>query len=91
HFLTAPWFSSINLLAGREVVPEFSFCGDGPRAAVESALRSALEDDRTRARTRMGLDYAARRLGPAGAAQRAAAQCLALALGPAATEPGGAA
>ena len=91
HFLTAPWFSSINLLAGREVVPEFSFCGDGPRAVVGAALESALEDERARARTRMGLDHAARRLGPAGAARRAAAHCLALALTAAAPASGGAA
>jgi lipid-A-disaccharide synthase len=89
HFLTAPWFSSINLLANREVVPEFSFCGDGPREDVASALRSALEDDRARARTRMGLDHAARRLGPAGAAGRAAREGLALALKSASTASGG--
>jgi len=89
NFLTAPWFSSINLLANREVVPEFSFCGDGPREEVGRALRSALEDDRARAVTRLGLDYAARRLGPAGAAGRAARESLALALESASTAPGG--
>ncbi len=81
HFLTAPWFSSINLLAGRELVPEFSFHGDGPRAEVEAALARCVDDDRWRARTRVGLESAARRLGPAGAARRGAAACLALALG----------
>lgn len=90
NFLTAPWFSSINLLAGREVVPEFSFCGDGPRTEVRAALCSALDDDRARAKLRMGLDYAAKRLGPAGAARRAAAQCLDLALRSALPTAGGA-
>lgn len=80
HFLTAPWFASINLLANREVVPEFSFCGDGPREAVTRALRLVLDDDSERRRMLTGLELASRRLGPAGAARRAAAECLALAL-----------
>lgn len=84
HFLTAPWFSSINLLAGRELVPEFSFHGDGPREEVAAALAGCLDDDRRRARMRVGLESAARRLGPAGAARRGAAACLSLALASAA-------
>lgn len=80
NFLTAPWFSSINLLANREVVPEYSFSGDGPREEVARVLRSVLDDDRTRARMRSGMDHAARRLGPPGAARRAARASLALCL-----------
>lgn len=78
HLLTVPYFSSINLLAGNEVVPEFCFAGDGPRKAIDAALAGALGDPEWRARCRAGLDRAALRLGPPGACDRAAAHLLAL-------------
>ncbi|MBK8179417.1 MAG: hypothetical protein IPK67_11125 [Planctomycetes bacterium] len=78
HLLTPPWFSSINLLAAREVVPEFCFAGKGPAARVEAALEQALGDGPWRAECRRGLDLAAERLGPAGASSRAAREVLAL-------------
>ena len=77
RLLTAPWFASINLLAGREVVPEFCFHGEGPGAEVSDALARCYNDPAWRRRCQAGLDLAARRLGPPGACDRAAAQVLA--------------
>ena len=77
RFLTVPWFSSVNLLAGREVYPEFCFHGDGPLEAVDAALHGAFADAAARRACAEGLDLAAARLGPPGASARAAAQVLA--------------
>lgn len=82
HFLTAPWFSSVNLLAGREVLPEFAFEGEGPVEAVRAALQDLWSDDAARARCRAGLAEAHRRVGPPGATRRAAAHVLAVACRP---------
>ena len=72
RLLNAPYFSSTNLLAGREVLPEFGFSGAGPVSEVERALHSAHQDDAWRAECLAGQDEAARRLGPPGATVRAA-------------------
>jgi lipid-A-disaccharide synthase len=80
HLLTVPWFSSVNLLAAREVYPEFCFHGAGPVEAVTAALARCYGDADWRATCRAGLELARARLGPAGAADRAASQALALAL-----------
>jgi lipid-A-disaccharide synthase len=80
RFLTVPWFSSVNLLAGSEVYPEFCFHGDGPAAAIDAALDRAFTDEGWRRTCAEGLDLAASRLGPPGAAARAANQALHLAL-----------
>ena len=72
RLLNAPYFSSTNLLAGREVLPEFGFSGAGPTSEVERALSSAHQDDAWRAECLAGQDEAARRLGPPGATKRAA-------------------
>jgi lipid-A-disaccharide synthase len=80
RFLTVPWFSSVNLLAGREAYPEFCFHGDGPTAAVDAALERAFVDAAWREECGRHLELAARRLGPPGAAGRAAMQVLDLAL-----------
>jgi lipid-A-disaccharide synthase len=80
HFLTVPWFSSVNLLAAREVYPEFCFHGRGPTADVDAALERAFADESWRRECAAGLDLAARRLGPPGASARAALQVLDLAL-----------
>jgi lipid-A-disaccharide synthase len=77
--LIAPWFASINLLAGRELVPEFAFADPGPRAAVGEALLRCYDDRAWRGACIRGLDEVARRLGPPGAARRAAAAVLELA------------
>lgn len=85
RFLTAPWFASVNLLANEEVYPEFAFHGEGDRDAVARALVSAHSDLAWRARCIAGLERAARRLGPAGAARRAALEVLDVALARATT------
>jgi len=81
HLLTAPWFSSINLLAGSVVVPEYSFHGSGPLERVRADLALAWSDEGWRARCRAGLARARVRLGPPGATRRAAGHTLALACG----------
>jgi lipid-A-disaccharide synthase len=81
RFLTAPYFASPNLLAAREVAPEFCFVGDGPRGAVRDALRRAHGDSAWRAGCLAGLELARARLGPAGACARAARAVLWTALG----------
>lgn len=76
HFLTVPHFSSVNLLAGRELYPEFSFAGQEPPAALGQAVERLLGDAPWRAACAAGLDLAAERLGPAGASRRAALSAL---------------
>jgi lipid-A-disaccharide synthase len=87
--LTVPWFSSVNLLAGREVLPEFCFWGEGPLEEVCSALARCYKDAEWRARCVRGLEEAAGRLGPPGACERAARWVLAAAgaAGDAGAEP----
>jgi lipid-A-disaccharide synthase len=77
--LSVPWFASPNMLVGREVLPEFCFHGSGPLDEVAGILARCLADDAYHAGIRAGLEQAARRLGPAGACERAAAQALAVA------------
>ena len=72
RLLTVPWFSSVNLLAGREVYPEFCFAGEGPVEAAGAALARLYVDGPEREECRTGLELAAARLGPAGACERAA-------------------
>jgi len=74
--LTAPYFASINLLAGDEVVPEYAFMGQGPRAEIQRKLELAYGNDPWRARCRTGLERARTRLGPPGAVVRAAGLAL---------------
>jgi len=74
--LSVPWFSSVNLLAGREALPEHSFRGRGPLAEVTNYLTECLSDEERRAEVVAGLQAAATRLGPAGAARRAAGHIL---------------
>lgn len=76
HLLVAPWFASPNLLARRELCPEFAFAGQGDRAAVGAALERCYNDGAWRAAAIEGLEEVARRLGPPGAAERAAAAVL---------------
>ena len=72
RLLNTPYFSSTNLLSGRELIPEFGFTGSGPTSAVEAALKTAHSDEDWRKECITGLDEAARCLGPAGATRRAA-------------------
>ncbi|MHC4375352.1 MAG: lipid-A-disaccharide synthase [Planctomycetota bacterium] len=80
HALLVPYFSSINLLAGEEVCPEFSFLGDGPREAVAAALADLWRPGPAREACRAGLGRAAERLGPPGAVPRAVAAAARVAL-----------
>jgi lipid-A-disaccharide synthase len=75
--LDAPFIALPNLIANRRNLPEYAFAGAGPRQAVEHDLERALVDRDWRSAVRRGLDAAARRLGPPGAAQRAAGWTLA--------------
>jgi lipid-A-disaccharide synthase len=79
RLLTVPWFASVNLLAGREVLPEFGFHGTGPLEEVGGALVRALDDEGWRNACRAGQDEAALRLGPPGAVHRAARYALGMA------------
>lgn len=79
HVLTTPYFASTNLLAGREVVPEHCFRGEGPRGTVERQLVDLWRDGPARAAQLADLERAAARLGPAGAIDRAARHALAVA------------
>ena len=76
RLLTVPHFSSVNLLAGAEVYPEFCFHGSGPQEEVAELLVRALTDGPWRDACREGLERAARRLGPPGALNRAARHAL---------------
>lgn len=78
RFLLVPWFSSVNLLAGEELYPEYSFPGPHPPAALVRELERLLDDEGHRAGVRARLEAAAERLGPPGASRRAALAALAL-------------
>ena len=71
NLLTSPFFASTNLLAGREVLPEHAFRGRGPLDKVSIQIAEAFGDDAVRAQYAEGLAEAAKRLGPAGAIDRA--------------------
>jgi hypothetical protein len=60
------------------VYPEFSFGGDGPMREIVAALARAYSDRAWRDRCVDELADVARRLGPAGAAERAAREVLAV-------------
>jgi lipid A disaccharide synthetase len=77
HFLSVPWFSSVNLLADAEAYPEFSFHGAGPRAEVGAALVRCYNDESWRKLCATRLELAAGRLGGPGACARAARHVLA--------------
>lgn len=75
RMLTVPWFSSVNLLAAREVYPEFSFAGSGP-PEIGPALERCYGDRAWREQCIRGLEQASDLLGPPGAADRAALEVL---------------
>jgi lipid-A-disaccharide synthase len=72
HFLTTPHFASVNLLAGAEIYPEFSFAAASPPPELVAALGRGLQDEAWRAQSVAALEAAAARLGPPGATARAA-------------------
>jgi lipid-A-disaccharide synthase len=67
-----------NIIAGREVVPEFFLFSTNP-APITSAALSLLEDAGRRERCRADLDAVMRQLGEPGASARAATEVLRLA------------
>ncbi len=79
HLLTLPWFASPNLLAGREIYPEFCFRGEGS-GAIGAALERCYNDALWRQECVRGLERAAARLGPPGASERAARHALEVAV-----------
>ncbi len=70
--LTTGSFATTNLVAGERIVPEHLFRGDGPLEEVTNWLTQAWDDPQLRSTIARGLERAAKRLGPAGAAERAA-------------------
>ena len=81
HLFSVPWFTSVNLLANREVHPEFAFTDHGDndkgegvamRDKVALALSRALGDTEWRKENLAGQDLAESRLGPPGAVTRGA-------------------
>ncbi len=66
------WVSLVNLIAGREVVPEFLQDNASPEYLSETA-KDLLEDHRAREKMISGLEEVVRSLGDPGAAKRAAA------------------
>lgn len=76
--VTVPHFASPNLLAREEVLPEVAFPAASPPApaALGPLVARCYNDAAWRAGVRRGLDRAARRLGPPGAARRAALHLL---------------
>ena len=79
NVLTSPFFASTNLLAGREILPEHCFRGEGPLAKVSKQVAEAFGNEDVRAQYAEDLEEAARRLGPAGAIGRAAGHVVQLA------------
>jgi lipid-A-disaccharide synthase len=80
HLLCAPYFASVNLVLGREALPEFCFEGEGPSGAIQAALVRCFLDPRWVRSTRDALELCASRLGPPGASRRAARHVLDVAL-----------
>ena len=78
RLLLVPHFSSVNLLAGQAVYPEFSFPGEAPPADLREALEQLLGSQEHRAAQREQLELASARLGPPGASHRAALAALSL-------------
>jgi len=72
RLLSVPFFTSVNLLANREVHPEFAIYEGQPEVPVEDALARALLSTDWRAENLAGQLEAERRLGPPGAVARAA-------------------
>ena len=70
-FLKVPFISLVNLIAGREVVPEL-VADDMNAEAVRTHLRTLLTDEAARAEMKAGYAEVARRLNTPGAPQRTA-------------------
>ncbi|HKB16676.1 MAG TPA: lipid-A-disaccharide synthase, partial [Planctomycetota bacterium] len=74
--LCTPWFASINLIANREVVPEFCFDGDGSEAAIAERAATLLADGPDRSRSTKDLQEVRLGFDSPGTAARAASAVL---------------
>jgi len=72
-----PYFAMVNLIAEKRVVPELVQDDFTPQAVADETLR-LLQDPNARNNQRAGLAEVRRRLGPAGAVERAADQIVSL-------------
>lgn len=79
RIVSVPWFSSVNLLARRELFWEACFRGEGPLEEALSYLERAWRDEAFRSELCTALEETASRLGPPGALRRAARHVLAVA------------
>jgi len=75
NLLTVPWVAAGNLIAGRQIVPEFVFSGDDGWRQAERALRELMVDGAARDACLAGLADMRASMGSPGASERAAA-CL---------------
>lgn len=75
--IRTPHFAMVNLIAGKEAVPELVQDNFTPRKVADATLR-LLQDGEARAAMRSELAEVRRRLGPPGAVERAAEQIVAL-------------
>ncbi len=73
NILSVPFVAAANLVAAREVVPEFCFHGDDGWDRVTDAAQRLWSDDETRRNCVAGLAEVKARLGEPGASQRTAA------------------
>ncbi|MBL9079562.1 MAG: lipid-A-disaccharide synthase [Planctomycetes bacterium] len=73
NILSVPWIAAANLIAGRQVVPEFCFHGEPGWRRVEQAALQLWTDDAARAEVERGLADVRARLGAPGATERTAA------------------
>jgi lipid-A-disaccharide synthase len=78
-FIKVDYASLVNLIAGREIVPELLQEKATP-ANISRALLQLLEDNAVRARMKQGLDGVVGSLGEPGASRRAAELALSVAL-----------
>ncbi|MFN9754901.1 MAG: lipid-A-disaccharide synthase [Planctomycetota bacterium] len=72
NILSVPFIAAANLIAGREVVPEFCFHRPEGWQEVLATARRLWTDDTARASCRQGLDEVRARLGAPGATARVA-------------------
>ncbi|MHC4516900.1 MAG: lipid-A-disaccharide synthase [Planctomycetota bacterium] len=70
--LNVPFFGAANLVAGREVVPEFGFANAAGWSQVTAAAAALMADGKARQACLDGLREVRARMGGAGASERAA-------------------